>query len=387
MHDAAKIVAGSSLAAVMTSPFWYNALTAAPAAVPALAPPPNGSKEWRRARAYMRANHMDLLNEWRDLVVRAGQRDYVSTTNGRAFDMSLSRTCLDCHSNRPSSATVATPSWRSIHPAGTATWSRRRRRDGRFATGIPHDRRAVGWWGPRAARPWSRPSASGDGGGGSHRRSAGQRSPAGDGDRPAEVRPRRRTRRALHPGLPQGAQRPDFGADRKNEIKWIWAEDFESTFRDEEFRYLRRDLQGKPTLAAVQPLRQPAVHPGLSDESNLEATRRRHRDDGLAPMHRLPLLHRGLPLRVAELQLERSAAAPRKPHATSRPGRAVWSRSAPSGEELLARGGQPACVEACADDEIVFGDLNDPGSKVRRLLTEHLAIRRQPDLGTRPEVY
>jgi hypothetical protein len=84
----------------MTSPLWYNALTAAPVEVPALDPPPNGSKECVEVRAYMRASHMDLLNEWRDGVVRTGQRSYVSTTNGRTFDMSLSRTCLDCHSNK-----------------------------------------------------------------------------------------------------------------------------------------------------------------------------------------------------------------------------------------------------------------------------------------------
>jgi molybdopterin-containing oxidoreductase family iron-sulfur binding subunit len=56
-------------------------------------------------------------------------------------------------------------------------------------------------------------------------------------------------------------------------------------------------------------------------------------------------------------------------------------------EERLAKGQQPACVEVCENDEIVFGDLNDPGSKVRQLLAEHLAIRRKPGLGTQPEVY
>jgi Fe-S-cluster-containing dehydrogenase component len=44
-------------------------------------------------------------------------------------------------------------------------------------------------------------------------------------------------------------------------------------------------------------------------------------------------------------------------------------------------------VAACPNGEIVFGDLNDPESEVRRLLTEHLAIRRKPGLGTQPEVY
>jgi molybdopterin-containing oxidoreductase family iron-sulfur binding subunit len=56
-------------------------------------------------------------------------------------------------------------------------------------------------------------------------------------------------------------------------------------------------------------------------------------------------------------------------------------------EERVAKGRLPACVEVCTNDEIVFGDLNDPESKVRHLLAERLAIRRKPDLGTHPEVY
>jgi molybdopterin-containing oxidoreductase family iron-sulfur binding subunit len=56
-------------------------------------------------------------------------------------------------------------------------------------------------------------------------------------------------------------------------------------------------------------------------------------------------------------------------------------------DERLARGQQPACVEACANGEMVFGDLNDPASEVRELLAEHLTIRRKPGLGTQPEVY
>ncbi len=56
-------------------------------------------------------------------------------------------------------------------------------------------------------------------------------------------------------------------------------------------------------------------------------------------------------------------------------------------DERLRRGELPACVEACDNDEMVFGDLNDPGSKIRRVLAEHMTIRRKPGLGTQPEVY
>ena len=56
-------------------------------------------------------------------------------------------------------------------------------------------------------------------------------------------------------------------------------------------------------------------------------------------------------------------------------------------EERLVRGQLPACVEACEHGEIVFGDLEDRSSPVRRLLAERFAIRRKPALGTRPQVY
>ena len=41
---------------------------------------------------------------------------------------------------------------------------------------------------------------------------------------------------------------PDFGDDRKNAVKWIWAESFETAFVSQEFHYLRADLEGKQTL-------------------------------------------------------------------------------------------------------------------------------------------
>ena len=41
---------------------------------------------------------------------------------------------------------------------------------------------------------------------------------------------------------------PDFGDDPKNEIKWIWTEDFEAAFHSQEFHYLRTDLRGKPLV-------------------------------------------------------------------------------------------------------------------------------------------
>jgi hypothetical protein len=47
----------------------------------------------------MKAEHMQLLDVWREAVVRRGERTYVSP-DGKEYDMSLSNTCLDCHANK-----------------------------------------------------------------------------------------------------------------------------------------------------------------------------------------------------------------------------------------------------------------------------------------------
>ena len=101
MRNAGWIIGGLVIFLVlMTSPIWYNVWSASSADPPELEPPPNGSKQCVEPVEYMRSFHMDLLNEWRNKVVRDGERDYASTANGRTFDMSLSRTCMDCHSNK-----------------------------------------------------------------------------------------------------------------------------------------------------------------------------------------------------------------------------------------------------------------------------------------------
>ena len=101
MYDTGKIVAGLAVFVVLaTSPLWYNALSAAPPDRPELQLPTNGSTECVESTEYMRANHMDLLDVWRDTVVREDVRTYTSELSGKSFNMSLSDTCLDCHTNK-----------------------------------------------------------------------------------------------------------------------------------------------------------------------------------------------------------------------------------------------------------------------------------------------
>lgn len=180
---------------------------------------------------------------------------------------------------------------------------------------------------------------------------------------------------------------PDFGDDPKNEVKWIWTEPFETAFHSEEFHFVREDLKGKPTLLLCNH----CDNPPCTRVCPTQATWRRE-SDGIVMMD----WHRCIGCRYCVVACPYGSRSfnwmdPRRvlddptiDYPTRM--RGVVEKCTFC-EERLARGLQPACVEACTNDEIVFGDINDPHSKVREILTERMAIRRRPGLGTQPEVY
>lgn len=53
----------------------------------------------------------------------------------------------------------------------------------------------------------------------------------------------------------------------------------------------------------------------------------------------------------------------------------------------IAHGEVPACCETCIGDARVFGDLNDPDSRVAQMAASARAYRLREELGTEPSVY
>ena len=56
-------------------------------------------KQCVESKVYMATTHMQILNNWRDAVVRDGNRLYTAR-DGRQYTMSLQNTCMRCHSNK-----------------------------------------------------------------------------------------------------------------------------------------------------------------------------------------------------------------------------------------------------------------------------------------------
>ena len=109
MYDKGKIIAGLVIFfGLLSFPFWYTVATGNAGYDPG----PEIVEELEKLREErgatlncmlpadeMRTNHMDLLNEWRDLAVREGVREY-KTEDGASYPMSLTNNCLDCHKSK-----------------------------------------------------------------------------------------------------------------------------------------------------------------------------------------------------------------------------------------------------------------------------------------------
>ena len=103
IYDAGKVFTGLALFIVfLSAPIWLSGgKSASPPEIRVDTPVIQRLVEKRciEPTAYMKANHMELLDTWRQAVVREGESLYVAS-DGKKYRMSLSGTCLHCHSNK-----------------------------------------------------------------------------------------------------------------------------------------------------------------------------------------------------------------------------------------------------------------------------------------------
>lgn len=104
VYNRGMVIAGIVVFIVIAAfPFFYNLGKAAKLPDPKLNTTeilqlPEAERVCILPKEEMRKNHMVILDEWRDQVVREGNREYTGS-DGKKYTVSLQNTCLHCHSN------------------------------------------------------------------------------------------------------------------------------------------------------------------------------------------------------------------------------------------------------------------------------------------------
>ncbi len=178
---------------------------------------------------------------------------------------------------------------------------------------------------------------------------------------------------------------PNFD-NAKDEVKWIWRENYENVFIDQENHYQKENLKHK----TVPIFCNHCDNPPCVKVCPTQATWKR--DDGIVMMD----WHRCIGCRYCVVACPYGSRSfnwkdPR-PHikeiTQNYPTRTKGVvEKCTFCDERLSKGLEPACVDACKEKALVFGDLNDSKSHVRELLKENFSIRRKPGLGTNPEIF
>ncbi len=173
----------------------------------------------------------------------------------------------------------------------------------------------------------------------------------------------------------------------KREVKWIWKDGYHQTFTDQKDNYPAKDVLERKYLMLCNH----CVNPACVRVCPTQATFRR--SDGIVVMdyHRCigcRFCMAACPYGARSFNFEdpRNFLEDRELNVSFPTRMRGVVEKCTFCSELLAVGKAPLCVEA-SEGAIVFGDLDDPASDVRKVLAENFTIRRKPTLGTEPSVY
>jgi len=171
----------------------------------------------------------------------------------------------------------------------------------------------------------------------------------------------------------------------KQNIKWLFTGDYEETFPTEQNNFLAEGVEHRKFLMLCNHCTEPPCVRVCPTKATFK------REDGIVMMD----YHRCIGCRYCMAGCPYGARSfnfmdPRPYIKEQNPLFPTRTRGVVEKctfcVERLAQGLMPACVEA-AGGAIYFGDLEDPGSEVRKALRDNFAIRRKPDAGTQPGVY
>jgi molybdopterin-containing oxidoreductase family iron-sulfur binding subunit len=172
----------------------------------------------------------------------------------------------------------------------------------------------------------------------------------------------------------------------KDEVKWIWKEPFEEALHDQSSAFQAEHLRDAHVLVFCNH----CDNPPCTRVCPTGATWKR--DDGVVMMD----WHRCIGCRYCVAGCPYGSRSfnwrdPR-PHVDElTPDFPTRTRGVVEKcnlcEERLSRGQGPACVAACKGRALIFGDLEDPESEIRKVLRDRPSVRRKVALGTQPQIF
>jgi Fe-S-cluster-containing dehydrogenase component len=178
---------------------------------------------------------------------------------------------------------------------------------------------------------------------------------------------------------------PDI-PDRAREVKWVWKERFEKVFSFQQNEFTRNAYAGHPLPLLCNHCGDPACTRVCPTQATWK------RADGVVMMD----WHRCIGCRYCMAACPYGSRSfnwsdPRPHIAQLNPDFPTRSKGVVEKcnfcEEQLAKGKPPVCVEACRQKAMIFGDLSDANSEIRKLLRTRFSLQRQPELGTSPSVF
>lgn len=188
---------------------------------------------------------------------------------------------------------------------------------------------------------------------------------------------------------------PDFG-NPKDEIKWIWIDDYEHGFTGYSQNKPKAGLNDLPVLLICNHCANPPCVRACPTKATFK------NDHGVVVMD----FHRCIGCRFCMAACPYGARSfnwrnPREQYANGKykfyknginPNYPTRMRGVVEKcnfcPERLAVGKLPACVEATGNTKaMVFGNINDPKSEIAQVLSSNFTIQRNPAAGTKPSVF
>ncbi len=172
--------------------------------------------------------------------------------------------------------------------------------------------------------------------------------------------------------------------DKRHEVRWIWKDTPEHAFEGEDFRY--SSIAKLPVMLMCNHCDDPPCVRVCPTQATWK------REDGIVAMD----WHRCIGCRYCMAACPYESRSfnwvdPRPYIKTANPEFPTRTKGVVEKctfcVERISQGREPACVEACPEKALIFGNVMDANSEIRRMLSSRDHVTRKPELGTGPNVF